>query len=229
MSNISIKRRMPALAVLLSLLIASLGLIACGGSSSGGSTSSTASTTTAAAQSGGRNAGRFTALRECLKKEGINLPQRTPGSRAPGSRRAPGAGGGPFGGGNGGAQQLPKGVTRAQLQTAMRKCGGGTFGGGGARANNPAFKQSLAKFATCMRQNGVKVPAPNTSGNGPVFSTKGLDTHSKAFMAAETKCQSLLRGSFRRGGGAPGGAPGAGGAAGAAPGAPPAGEASQTQ
>ena len=87
----------------------------------------------------------------------------------------------------------------------------------------PTFKTALAKFATCMRQNGVNVPAPNTSGNGPVFDTKGIDTRSTQFKTAEAKCQSDLSGAFKRGPGA-GGPPGTNGApAGAAP--PSSGEA----
>ncbi len=58
--------------------------------------------------------------------------------------------------------------------------------------NSPAYKAALTKFAACMRENGVNVPAPNTSGNGPIFNTKGIDTHSAQFKAAEKKCQSLL-------------------------------------
>ena len=40
------------------------------------------------------NSGRFAAVRECLQKNGITLPQRTPGQRRP-----PGAAGGFLGGG----------------------------------------------------------------------------------------------------------------------------------
>jgi hypothetical protein len=71
--------------------------------------------------------------------------------------------------------------------------------------------QALTKFASCMRENGVNVPAPNTSGTGPVFNAKGIDTTSPQFHAAESKCSADLQGAFRRGGaaGAPGG-PGAG-------------------
>ena len=84
-------------------------------------------------------------------------------------------------------------------------------GRGGARFKSPAFQAALAKFATCMRENGVNVPAPNTSGSGPVFDTKDIDTSSAQFKAAETKCQSDLSGAFRRGPGA-GGSPNANGA-----------------
>jgi hypothetical protein len=192
------------------LLLASLGLAACGGSSSSSTTSNAAATSsTGATGATARGAGRFQALRECLQKNGITLPKRTPGQRPRG-----GTGGGGFlGGGAGGAggPQLPKGVSRAQYEAAIKKCGGGAFAGAGGRVSSPAAKQALAKFATCMRQNGVNVPEPNTSGGGPIFNSKGLDTSSPQFKAAEAKCQSDLQGAFQRGrGGRP---PGAGGGA----------------
>jgi hypothetical protein len=150
-------------------------------------------------------------VRECLKKEGITLPQRTPGQKRPSG----GAGGFLGGGGASGAAgpQLPKGVTRAQYEAALKKCrGGNSFGRGGAgRFDSPTFKAALAKFATCLRQNGVNVPVPNTSGKGPVFDTKGIATSSAQFRTAEAKCQSDLSGAVRRG-------PGAGGGAGGVPG-----------
>jgi hypothetical protein len=239
MSHNDSNRRKPAAAAVLVILLACIGLAACGSSSSSSTSTSTAATSASATTGTGAkgpNAGRFTATRECLQKNGITLPQRTPGQRRP-----PGAAGGLLGGGggSGGAAgpQLPKGVTRAQYEAVLKKCGGGNFAGrgGGARFSSPAFKTALAKFATCLRQNGVNVPAPNTSGKGPVFDTKGIDTSSAQFKAAEVKCQSVLRAAFQRGpsasgsgasgsgagnGGAPSGggqAPGGGGAA------PPAG------
>jgi hypothetical protein len=58
-----------------------------------------------------------------------------------------------------------------------------------------------------MRENGVNLPAPNTTGNGPVFNTKGIDTNSATFKAAQAKCQPNLKGAF------PAGAPSGGGGA----------------
>ena len=200
------------------LLLACLGLAACGSSSgSSSSTSASASTaTTGAAGATGPNSGRFAAMRECLQKNGITLPKRTPGQGRPPA----GAGGflGGSGGGTGGPK-LPQGVTRAQYEAALKKCGAGNFAGrgrGGARFKSPAFQAALAQFATCLRENGVNVPAPNTSGSGPVFNTKGIDTSSAQFKAAEAKCQSDLRTAFRQGGaagGAGGGAAPGGGTA----------------
>ncbi len=217
-------RRIPAAAVLLILLLACLGLAACGGSSSSSSTSASASATTSstgAAGTGATGAGasRFKALRECLQKNGITLPKPTPGQRSPGG---PGGAGGFLGGGGGaGGPKLPSGVTRAQYEAAIKKCGGGGhfLRSGPAGFSNPAFKQALTKFAACMRENGINVPAPNTSGSGPVFDTKGIDTASSQFRTAESKCRSDLTGAFRRGAGA--GA--AGGAPRATPGGAPAG------
>jgi hypothetical protein len=51
-----------------------------------------------------------------------------------------------------------------------------------------------------MRENGVNLPTPNTSGNGPVFNTKNVNTTSAAFKSATAKCQSGLRGSATGGG-----------------------------
>jgi hypothetical protein len=78
----------------------------------------------------------------------------------------------------------------------LKKCGG-LFGGGLRRFNNPARRQALARFAACMRENGVNLPEPNTSGNGPIFNTKGLQTNSTQFRTAEAKCRVDLRASFR--------------------------------
>jgi hypothetical protein len=190
-------------AALALILLAAIGLSACGGSSATSSTTSSKTSSTASAgtsstgSTGSARSGRFAGLRECLQKQGITLPKR-----GASGQRAGGAGG--FLGG-GGEPQLPKGVTRAQLQAALQKCGGpgaGRFGGAKARLANPTFKAAFAKFATCMRGDGVKLPAPNTTGNGPVFDTHGLNTASTAFKAAAAKCIGFLRGAFPRGGAA---------------------------
>ncbi|HEV7584517.1 MAG TPA: hypothetical protein VGO14_01935 [Solirubrobacteraceae bacterium] len=195
------KTSKPAVAALLLLLLAILALAACGGSSTGSTvaSSSTGSTNQAPGGAGGAGGGRFAAVRECLQKNGITLPRRTPGQGPP-------QGGGLLGGG--GKPPLPSGVSQAQYEAALKKCGGGTFRGGGGGVNGAAFKQALPKFAACMRENGVNLPVPNTSGNGPVFNTKGLNMASAQFKSAQAKCQPILTAARGQGGSAPG-APGA--------------------
>ena len=206
----------PAIAVL-AVLLPSLVLVACGGSSTSSNSKTTAtsaaSTSPGTPGAGGSSAagGRFAAVRECLQKQGITLPKRTPGQR-----RGPGGpGAGLLGGGGGAGRQLPKGVTRAQYEAALKKCGGSFRAGGGfaGRFKSPAFKAALVKFAACLREHGVRVGEPNTSGKGPVFNTAGINTASAQFKAAEASCGSILRtGAPGLAGGAGAGGAGAGGA-----------------
>lgn len=187
------------------LVLVCLGLTACGGSSGGSSnTAATAGATTSANGAGSGTAstgsspqrsasgalrGRFAAVRECLQKSGVTLPKRTAGS-----------GGGFLGAG--GAPVPPKGMTRAQFQATLTKCSGGNFGRTGGpgfrRVNSPVFTAALTKYAACLRQNGINIPAPNTSGKGPIFSTKGIDTSSPKFRQATMKCRASLISAFRR-------------------------------
>jgi hypothetical protein len=121
----------------------------------------------------------------CLKKQGITLPQRRPANRPPNG----GAGGGLFFGGGGGA---PRGSSK--IQSALRKCGiNPQRRGFQASANNPQFKQALDKFVTCVRKNGYDMPAPNTSGNGPVFDASKVNRNDPKFKAATSKCQGDLQ------------------------------------
>ena len=208
MSHITNAFRGPVIGILAILALACVGLTACGGSSkaSNAAATSSASASTATSGSSARPAPsaasavrpRIGVVRECLKKNGITLPNQ------------PNAAGGPPVGGVFLGRQLPKGVTRAQFQAALQKCAPGRVAGGtpgrvagrapGLRGPGAAkFKDALAKFATCLRQNGVSVPTPNTSGHGPVFSTKGLQTNSPKFREASAKCRSVLLGAFRAG------------------------------
>jgi hypothetical protein len=197
-------------------------LAACGGSSA--TTSTTAKNSAATTQNTPRSS-RFASLRACLQKEGINLPSRPSGG-------APGAGGA-LGLGGGGRFTLPAGVSQSKFMEALKRCGGGNgFPGGRRRTfNSAAARSALTKYAACMREGGVNLPPPNTTGNGPVFNTKGINTSSASFKAAEQKCQSDLSGAFggrRRPpgtseGGAPGGAEGAPPAGGSPGGEEPAG------
>jgi len=84
---------------------------------------------------------------------------------------------------------------RQRLQAAFRRCGGGNFRGGGRRfnpANNPQFRVQLTRFVACVRQHGYNLPAPNTSGRGPVFDTSRVNRRDPKFIRASQACQSLL-------------------------------------
>lgn len=209
MNHLSTSKRKTAAAAAL-IILAGLLLAACGGSSGGSTTPSTAgasaSANAAATTPGappGQGAGRFSAFRECLAKNGITLPKFTPGQHP--------SGGGGFLGGGGFKRALPKGVSAAQYEAAVKKCGGAPGGGrfrgrfkGGFKgfASSPAAKEALDKFAACMRENGVNLPTPNTSGSGPIFNTSGVNVATAKFRAAESKCSADLRNAFHAGAGA---------------------------
>jgi hypothetical protein len=202
MFQLNVKSRKPTAAVF-TVLVACIGITACGGSSTGTSSQSKATTAASATSPATGGGARFGALRQCLQQNGITLPQRKPGQ---------GPGGGLLGGGAG--RQLPKGVTQAQFEAAIKKCGGGFLRRG--RPLSPASVQGYTKFAACMRANGVNLPAPNTSGKGPVFNTSGLNTSSPQFRQAQSKCASDLTGTSA--GRPPAGGPPPGGGEGAGPG-----------
>ncbi len=61
-----------------------------------------------------------------------------------------------------------------------------------------AFRNALVSFADCLRQNGVKIPAPDTSGKGPVFATKGLNPNAPQYKAALAKCRGVLASALRQ-------------------------------
>jgi hypothetical protein len=184
----------PAALVLLSLALAS-----CGGSSN--ASSSIAAATAPSGGATGAGAGRFHAVRECLEKNGVKLPPRTPGQGRP-------PGGGFFLGG-GTARRLPPGVSRSQFEAAIKKCRGGFRPG--ARLRSPAYRSALASFAECMRSHGINLPAPNTSGSGPIFNLGSIQTNSAQFKAAQSACRTVLRAAL----------PGAGAASSASPGGEP--------
>lgn len=185
-------------AAALMLALAGLVLAACGSSSNSATNASTdasATSTQGRTGSAGGFAGRFSEFRECMAKQGITLPQRKPGQA-----------GGFLGGGTGTgtAPQLPAGVSKSQYEAALKKCGAlrprfGGPAGGANRLKNPLFLAALTKFSACMRENGIKLPAPNTSGKGPVFNTTGINTASTQFKTAEAKCSATLRSGFRGG------------------------------
>ncbi len=98
-------------------------------------------------------------------KQGITLPAPSAGNRPAGGR----------GGGGGRRRWIPAagGSEPTQYQEALKKCGGGKRTPSSARFDSAAGKAALTKYVACMRENGVKLPTPNTSGKGPVFDTNG--------------------------------------------------------
>ncbi|MGD1058777.1 MAG: hypothetical protein ABR992_15340 [Solirubrobacteraceae bacterium] len=132
----------------LPILGACLTLAACGSSASNSTTSSASNsssspstgTTTSKSQTTptkgvqGPGSSQFAAVRSCLSKQGIALPSAPSGKSRPSGTAKPGAAGGRPGG-----LQLPKGISSAKYQAALKKCGAGGFtpGARGAAGGTP--------------------------------------------------------------------------------------------
>lgn len=130
--------------------------------------SNTSDTAAAAGQPG--NSGDTKAFSDCLKEQGVELPEVfTPGA-----------------GGAGNPGSIPEGLDLAKLQPALAACqdklpaGAGRPGSGASGAGGADF----SAYTTCLKDNGVAIPEP--------FDPSKLDPTDPKFTAAATTCQPLL-------------------------------------
>jgi hypothetical protein len=209
------------------LLLAVLGLTACAGGSGSSAAApgqpaaagSNASTTTAAGDA-------LKAYADCLSQHGVKVPadfgQRrgngatagattastaagdtTAGSSGTPDGGAPGSGGG---GGLGALRNDPNFVSAQQACQSLRPAGRN-----GAGLGNGANAQAFQDYQSCMKDNGITLPArgfggPNSSTStssaspadpasttaAPASPPSTVDRSSPAFQAANQKCQALL-------------------------------------
>jgi hypothetical protein len=188
---------------LVSCLVVSGLLAACG--------SSTSSSSSSARAVAGAGTSRFAADRAklvaCLKQHGVTLPSRpgggfrhrfTPGggqsdtgsggSGSGGSGQS-GSGGPPHGGFGGGGFFGGRAGSDPKLQTAFKACAS-DFPHGRSTFRGAAHQTAVTKFVTCVRRHGYDLPKPNFSGKGPVFPSN-IQANPK-FQAASKPCAKLL-------------------------------------
>jgi hypothetical protein len=189
---------------------ASFALAACGSSSDGNSSSSTTTRSASSGQSGTRNAD-FQKFQQCLKDNGVTLPNRGGQGGGPGpggSNAAPpntnggqppqggGYGGGP--GGFGGQSADPK--TQRAMQACAKYRPKGNFRGGGN--GNGAPRQNIRAFTaylTCLKDQGLDVKV--SDGFNALRNLKQSDPK---VQAALKSCQSKLPQRPQASGAAPG-------------------------
>lgn len=184
------------------VLAAVLALGACGGGDSddgsgvasvaGGGTSATTASPTAS----GDLEKELLAYTECLRGEGLDVPDPTVdadgnvvfGPRAGGG----GAGGGGEGGGGDGSGG---GIDREARAAAREVCGDLPAGltNSFSEEDRSAFQDAAVEFARCMRAEGVDVPDPDLSegagGGGPF---RDLDRDDPEVQAAIEVCQKVF-------------------------------------
>jgi hypothetical protein len=177
----------PVLPVLATVLAATL-LSACGSDEKDPGVASLQSATSSpsASASGKAKDSEAELLKyvECLRGQGLDVPDPTvdaEGNLAIG------------GGGNGG----PPNIDPDKLAAAQKVCGDVPAGalGGGTDLNSPEFQDAAVKFAACMREEGIDVPDPDFS-KGSVQGMTGLfknvDRNDPKVEAATRKCRSVF-------------------------------------
>ncbi|MGW1867310.1 hypothetical protein ACWCPS_17300 [Streptomyces mauvecolor] len=87
------------------------------------------------------------ALRGCLRKQGMDVPDLKPGEN-------------PY------AQSLsqPPGTSAEKWNKALNACGSGVEGGGGTGAPDPKQQDQQVKIAQCLRGKGFDMPDPKVEG-----------------------------------------------------------------
>ena len=167
---------------LLAVAACTLAVAACGETDSAGSDGSTAG---ASSSSNEQDAARVR-LQECLRDQGIDVPD-----------------GGPGGGGGGDGQ--PPEIDRDELQKAMEACAefrDDAFGDI-TEEDRQEIQDAFAKFSQCMRDEGIDVPELQPGGGGPPGGGDQLDMDDPDVQAALEQCRDELPQ------GGPGGGPGA--------------------
>ncbi|MFF3975850.1 hypothetical protein [Streptomyces sp. NPDC001828] len=123
----------------------------CSGSSGGDSGKESGASGNGSGQgSGGDSAAadKAQALRGCLRKQGMDVPDLKPGE-------------------NPNAQVLspPQGTSADKWNQALNACGSGVQGGGGSGAPDPKQQDQAVKIAQCLRGKGFDMPDPKVEGN----------------------------------------------------------------
>lgn len=157
---------------------------ACGGSD--GEAGAAASGADASAPSDNDRDTARVRLQQCLRDQGIELPE-------------PGQGGGP--GGGGGVDESDREKRREALEGPCKEFRQGAFGDI-SEEDRQELQDAFQEFASCMRDNGVDIPDMQPGqGGGPGGGGRGLDRDDPDVQAAREQCQDKLP-QRRRGGGA---------------------------
>ncbi|MFG3280678.1 hypothetical protein [Streptomyces sp. NPDC048111] len=172
------------LTLILASGMAGLALFAsgCSGSSGGGSDSGSGSSdpdsgggsgSGSGSGSGGDSAAadKAQALRGCLRKQGMDVPDLKPGENPNSQVLSP-----------------PQGASADKWNQALNACGSGVQGGGGSGAPDPARQDQQVKIAQCLRGKGFDMPDPKVEGNHSSGFKIPEGADRDAFMKALNEC-----------------------------------------
>ena len=127
----------------------------------------------------------FAALNSCLEKHGIARPENTarPTQEELAIPRLIGLGG----------MRVPIGVTRAQLEGALKQCGADFIHVAPAPVTSAVLQHGIVELRTCLANNGFSLPPPNFSGGAPALDTHGIAVASARWVATVRGCETTPR------------------------------------
>lgn len=96
-----------------------------------------------------------------------------------------------------GGLSTPLGMPRSHFDTILKKCGVGSLQVAGNPITQPGLRLKIARFADCLRANGVSVSGPDFSGRAPALTIR--EAEPPRLIAAERICEWKLRQVLRRG------------------------------
>ncbi|MFH8562918.1 hypothetical protein [Streptomyces sp. NPDC017988] len=109
--------------------------------------------------------------RECLREQGLKVPEPKPGQDSRGIT-------------------IGGDMNAEKMQAAMRKCGmgGGSKGGGVSQAD----KDEMLKYARCMRENGFNMPDPKFDGGAMQAQPMPKGAEAKKMEKAAEACKGIV-------------------------------------
>lgn len=87
-----------------------------------------------------------------------------------------------------GPSALATAAAKAAAEAESKAASKGSSVGG---AHKSSIRQSLERFSSCMRKNGIDYPKPKISGTVRILEASHLDRSSPQFKAAQAKCAQL--------------------------------------
>jgi ABC-type phosphate transport system substrate-binding protein len=84
-------------------------------------------------------------------------------------------------------------TTQGSTAAQQAKSASGSSSVSTASSSATAGKESLhtrviVALIACMRAHAIKIQPPNLSGHGPLYTLKGVNTHSRQFQTARSRC-----------------------------------------
>ncbi|MEU6820374.1 hypothetical protein ABZ921_07075 [Streptomyces atriruber] len=143
------------------------------GACSSGSDSGSGSGSSDSADGGkGADADKAFKERECLRKNGLKVPEPKSGEDSRGIT-------------------IGGDMSKEKMEAAMKKCGmgGGSKGGGVSQAD----KDKMLKYAQCMRKNGFNMPDPKFDGGAMQAQPMPKGAEAKKMEKAAEACKGIVK------------------------------------